>query len=121
MKHLLVIFAFLIVFKPVLPYVEYAVAYDYISKVLCVNKDEPKLECNGKCYLMKSLAEASKEESQSKNNNSVKKVDIQILFTEKTTAFTFSNFVESVSHQFPLTAILYSHQEISKVFHPPIA
>lgn len=41
--------------RPIAPFVEYAVNYDYISKVLCINKDKPELKCNGKCQLMKEL------------------------------------------------------------------
>ncbi|PWJ60495.1 hypothetical protein CLV98_101679 [Dyadobacter jejuensis] len=29
----------------------------YIAKVLCENRDRPKLNCNGKCYLAKKLKE----------------------------------------------------------------
>jgi hypothetical protein len=39
---------------------DYAINYDYISKVLCINKDKPELKCNGKCHLMKELAKLQK-------------------------------------------------------------
>ena len=45
-----------------MPVVEYIVNYDYISKVLCVNKAKPQMHCNGKCHLMKKLAAASENE-----------------------------------------------------------
>lgn len=48
--------------KPIVPYIEYAVNYDYISKVLCINKDKPEVLCNGKCHLSKKL-EQQKEET----------------------------------------------------------
>ena len=41
--------------RPIAPFVEYAINYDYISKVLCINKDKPEMNCNGKCQLMKEL------------------------------------------------------------------
>jgi hypothetical protein len=41
---------------------DYAINYDYISKVLCINKDKPELKCNGKCHLMKELAKASEDD-----------------------------------------------------------
>ncbi len=37
--------------KPMLPVLEYYANYDYIANELCINKDKPYLECNGKCYL----------------------------------------------------------------------
>lgn len=41
--------------RPVMPIIEYHANYDYISSVLCENRDKPYLECNGKCYLEKQL------------------------------------------------------------------
>ena len=37
--------------RPLLPVLIYYANYDYIATELCVNKDKPYLECNGKCYL----------------------------------------------------------------------
>lgn len=51
--------------RPVAPFVEYAVNYDYISKVLCVNKDNPELGCNGKCHLMKQLKKQQNDDFKS--------------------------------------------------------
>ena len=62
MKKTVFLFALLMLLKPILPFVVYVVNYEYISKVLCVNKDKPMLHCNGKCQLMKELAKASENE-----------------------------------------------------------
>ena len=51
--------------KPFWPIAEYVMNYDYIVNVLCENKDQPQLNCDGKCYLSKQLA---KESQQSKEN-----------------------------------------------------
>lgn len=45
--------------RPVIPLVEYGFKYDYFSKILCINKDKPKLQCNGKCQLSKKLVETT--------------------------------------------------------------
>lgn len=38
---------------------------DYISKVLCINRDKPEMHCNGKCVLAKRVeAEEQKEKSE---------------------------------------------------------
>jgi len=57
-----------ILLKPVFPVVEYAMNYQYISKVLCVNRDKPMLHCNGKCHLMKELAKAAENEKPSSSD-----------------------------------------------------
>lgn len=54
------------VFRVVFPYISYGLNYEYISTVLCINKEKPKLKCNGKCHLSKELQKATEEESKSK-------------------------------------------------------
>ena len=48
--------------RPVQPYVEYVLNQDYIAEFLCINKDKPKLQCNGKCHLVKELEKQQKNE-----------------------------------------------------------
>ena len=55
--------------KPVEPILEYCFNYNYIVEVLCVNKDKPRLNCNGKCYLMKQLQKQSSENSTKKSQS----------------------------------------------------
>ena len=61
------ILTLVILFKPLWPMVEYALNYDYIVENLCENKDKPMLNCDGKCYLSKMLAEASQGSSPQDN------------------------------------------------------
>ena len=51
---------FIMMVKPLWPIAEYIINYDYIATYLCENKNRPQLECNGKCYLSKMLAEESR-------------------------------------------------------------
>lgn len=37
----------------------------YIAAVLCVNRDKPQLDCEGKCYLKKQLSKTDTPESNS--------------------------------------------------------
>lgn len=55
----------LAMFKPVMPLFDYVVNQDFIAEFLCINKDNPDLDCNGKCYLMTRLS----EENQKKKDN----------------------------------------------------
>ncbi|HHP7241749.1 MAG TPA: hypothetical protein ACFCUD_08745 [Cyclobacteriaceae bacterium] len=52
--------------RPLLPYLDYFVNYEYISEVLCINKDKPMSTCDGKCYLSQQLKEAQQTEKQDK-------------------------------------------------------
>ena len=40
----------------------YQIKREYISSVLCINKDKPTSSCHGKCYLMKKMVEQEKQE-----------------------------------------------------------
>ncbi len=41
---------------------------DQIAKTLCENKDQPKLHCNGKCYLNKQLGKEEKKDKGIQKN-----------------------------------------------------
>jgi len=104
------------VLKPVLPLVEYAVNYDYISDVLCINKNKPKLHCNGKCYLGKELAKNSSENSKSKNSTQ-KIIDCYIPVEVSE--------VRTVAQRFFANPILthtadYSYLYLKNIFRPPM-
>ena len=51
--------------RPALPFLDYFINFEYISEVLCINKEKPMLTCNGKCYLSQQL----KETQESKNKD----------------------------------------------------
>lgn len=57
------------IFKIVQPYITYKINYNYISTVLCENKENPEMHCDGKCHLKKELKKAANEE-KSQNNSS---------------------------------------------------
>lgn len=91
----------------------YSINKDYISKVLCENKDKPKMHCNGKCLLKKQLAkEEKKEQSPVKE-----KKEIQLFYETNSlisiSAPTNKNEL-STGYSFPVT---FKH--LQSVFHPP--
>lgn len=48
--------------RPIQPYVEYMFNQDYIAEFLCINKDKPELQCNGKCHLVKQIEKQQEKE-----------------------------------------------------------
>ena len=81
--------------KPVIPFLEYVINYDYIVKELCENKEKPALKCNGKCHLAKQLAKSAEEEkpiSSDKKQNV--KQEIETMFCQEFKVVSFAeNFV----------------------------
>lgn len=118
-KNIVLIVTFFILFKPLSPIVEYVVNYDYISQVLCVNKEKPQLQCNGKCHLMKELAKASDDEKPISDKKITVK-EIEILFYQEVKTIEFSVATFSQKHQLNSNySNLYSHLVSSATFHPP--
>lgn len=118
MKTFILIIVTVLLLKPVVPFLEYAVNYDYITKVLCENKEAPQLECNGKCYLMKELAKASEDEKPlSSHKKSMSESEVlffqefqqNIVFTSIPSYLMISNFYFNN----------YSHLLVDTTFRPP--
>ncbi len=57
--------------RPVLPIVIYYVNYDYIANELCINKDKPYLECNGRCYVNAAMKRVFPEGEKSNSESTV--------------------------------------------------
>lgn len=80
MKSIVVLFvALLMLVKPLWPIAAYIMNYDYISNVLCENKDKPELECDGKCYLADMLAKESEQGQKNPFNQKHFASEIQII------------------------------------------
>ena len=120
MKTATLILALFMLIKPVLPVVEYVVFYDYIKNELCVNKDKPKLECNGKCHLKKELARASdtSENGQDKKHFSV---ETSVYFYQDT-LFDFNKivFISTKEKIIPLYLNSYHNIYCSSLLKPPV-
>jgi hypothetical protein len=114
------IVCFVMLLKPVLPLVEYSINYEYVSKVLCVNKAKPAMHCNGKCHLMKELAKVSENEKPTSSDKKGSIQESEILFFEEITSFALTTAIphnrEKVNCGY---SNLYAHCDISTVFHPP--
>jgi hypothetical protein len=61
---------------------EYKLNKDYITKNLCINRDIPKLHCNGKCQLMRKLAEEEKQNAPANTGNQTKETEQNVLFSQ---------------------------------------
>lgn len=122
MKKTVVILILFILAKPFLPVLDYIVNYEYISQVLCENKEKPKLQCNGKCHLMKELAKASDESQQKSSDKKQNIKTVGELFFEDFNVFNFEkSFVEVEQQDTASYLNLYSYLNSSLVFHPPIS
>ena len=119
-KKSILLFALFMLLKPLLPVVEYVVNYKYISEVLCVNKDKPKMHCNGKCHLMKELAKASENEKPISSDKKIASQESEVLFFVAIKSFhILPNYFYNKQLLNSNYSNLYSHLNSTQVFHPP--
>lgn len=120
-KKIAVIIIIVLFLKPVFPVIDYMVNYDYISTVLCINKDKPELHCNGKCQLMKELANAADDDKPISTNKKTNTNTLNDLFVQEVNEYVFMTANKPVEYILNSKYTnLYSHLEVYSIFHPPI-
>ncbi|SRR5690606_7132336 len=77
--YVVLIVAITMLVKPLWPIVEYVTNYDYIAEVLCVNRERPELNCDGKCYLAQLLAKEQREHDKNPFGEQRSQTEIQQL------------------------------------------
>jgi hypothetical protein len=120
LKKTILILALVLFLKPTLPVIEYVANYDYISKVLCVNKDKPKMHCNGKCHLMKELAKTSEQEKPISSDKKITALEKEVLFFQEIKSVEIKPFYQNNTAITDNYSNLYFHLSSFSVFHPPI-
>ncbi len=120
MKKIVFIILIALILKPILPVVDYIVNYEYISKVLCVNKAKPMMHCNGKCHLMKELAKAAETENPKSSDKKQNTPIQEVLFFKEIKSFSIVSFSFSTESKINSSYLeLYSYLNTNSVFHPP--
>lgn len=120
-KKAILLLTLLMLLKPLLPVLEYVVDYEYITTVLCVNKDRPKMQCNGKCHLMKELAKESESENPLSSDKKITTQKAEVLFLEDFNSFTIISICFLKTSKITTNySNLYVLLNSATVFHPPI-
>ena len=96
----------------------YLLNKNYIANNLCINKNKPALNCNGKCYLARQLREQEKQERQAPNAKK-EKFDTQPFFLPNTSAVT--HYILLATNKYYHTPEHLVASPVPAVFHPPTA
>ncbi len=62
----------------------YQLNIDTIIEKYCVNKERPKLNCNGKCYLMSQMKMSNQDSSEKSQNKLITEAFIPLFFQDYT-------------------------------------
>jgi hypothetical protein len=106
--------------RPILPFIDYTVNYDYITKELCENRMKPELMCNGKCYLSKELVKTTQEQgNKSPQKISLNSIDNFIINESLDESFILKSgaLKNSVSSFY---TNIYNLLLYNQFFHPPL-
>ena len=116
---ILIALVFVQTFSKWLVVMDYNLNKDFIAQNLCVNKAKPKLHCNGKCQMMKKLAEEEKQNSTSNTSNTIKIKVQETVFCDKINKPTFPQLTYAAPSYNEEPALLKYTSPISSIFHPP--
>ena len=114
--------AVLMLARPLWPIAEYIMNYDYISNVLCENKNRPQLECDGKCYLAEMLAKESKQNEENPFGEKQAQTeflfinDFMVVLNKKSSVFDIT-----VQNNYKSTDEFISHLLVHDISKPPQA
>lgn len=95
---------------------------DYIIENYCINKDKPKLQCNGKCHLAKQLTLTSDSDKEATIPLHTKNLQnaFTVVFYQASSHFIFKTKYFFNSNQCILNYINnYSYLNTSSSFKPP--
>lgn len=119
-KYIATFFVFLYLLamlRPVQPYVEFVLNQDYIVEFLCINKNKPQLQCNGKCHLVKQLEKQQEQEPLSALSISLENYPIGFVNIFKIVRLNVFLFQKKVAHV-PYRSLYYFEYNFSD-FRPP--
>jgi hypothetical protein len=95
---------------------DYALNKEFIAKVLCVNRSQPQMHCNGKCYLKKKLKE-QENNNQDKSNHKSEKLDTQLFFYNE--FIPYHCFAPAIKIWRMLLTDKLTSTDSPSIFHPP--
>lgn len=103
-----------------MPLVEYLIHYEYIKNELCENKDQPEMECDGKCHLKKQISKEAEDKNPVSNTKKQTISEAEVLFFSAREEFEFTSFFSPDEEVFfPAYTNLYNGGILSSVEHPP--
>jgi hypothetical protein len=95
----------------------YELDKDYYSQVLCINKDQPSLNCEGKCQLKKELERQEKNEQNPAVPLKIKSDVNPLYFTSHSGILSIEErYIEMQSS----CAVPSSAEVVNNIFRPPM-
>ena len=99
--------------------IDFKINQDFISEVLCINKEKPMSTCNGKCYLSEKLKKAEERQEKQVPINNKERVEVLYYYSKRSFDVPiYDDFFVSELNS-PYIDEIYTSLFISDIFHPP--
>ena len=98
-------------------YTDYLVNKDFIANVLCVNKNAPGKQCEGKCHLKKQLDQDTK---QQEGNSPKSKIAAEVVFLSPESIMLEITAIQIAKPYFYYQSRT-TNSHTNSVFQPPCA
>lgn len=99
--------------------VDFKVNQDFITEVLCINKDTPIAMCYGKCYLSKRLKKADEQEQNQSPKNVKDKIEIVLFLHHASTNVLNVNLPDEKITLSKYKTDFHDSSFIASIFRPP--
>lgn len=103
--------------------VSFKINQDYISTYLCINRDKPQLQCNGKCVLMQRMQQEVNNLDEQNRQKTQHIIEHEVLmFCQNVPEFQIHRTLFPTSKVLKINTHLTSFKpqsSIAAVFHPP--
>ncbi|PSL22482.1 hypothetical protein [Dyadobacter jiangsuensis] len=105
-----------------LVYLDYELRKEYIIANLCVNRDNPIVVCEGKCYLAEKIVDAKKQDERRAEQSFMANLLFQAMDTGRPFIFKSPEHFEGwVMVTFDYISPFLSRTVTADIFHPPLA
>ena len=106
-------------FSTVFVYAGFKANQAYIARTLCVNRNQPWLHCNGKCYFMRKIKQAEENEKKQETKDNLSRLEVSFFQQPNRVAFIEPAILEPHKNVFPPYTHQYSSSYIETIFRPP--
>src|SRR5690554_5052384 len=97
-------------------FIDFKLNQEYITKVLCINREKPQLECGGQCILMQKMKSTQDADHPEQSQSS--KAQLLEIFSELPALFQPLSFCFAAQEFFNFNEEVPVENH-SKIFHPP--
>lgn len=105
-----------------LVYLDYELRKEYIMANLCVNRENPIVVCEGKCYLAEKIVDAKKQDERRAEQTFMANLLFQAMDTGKLFIFKSpERFEGQLEVAFDYISPFLSRTVSADIFHPPAA